>query len=71
VPDERDAGGFYAMAPGPDGVMRRQFFPSTPEPGSRQAARAPSRGDIGGVYAMAPGPDGKLAYQFFPDKPPR
>ncbi|MES2293975.1 MAG: hypothetical protein V4527_11805 [Pseudomonadota bacterium] len=71
VPDERDAGGFYAMAPGPDGVMRRQFFPSTPEPDSRQAARAPSRGDIGGVYAMAPGPDGKLEYQFFPNKAPR
>jgi hypothetical protein len=66
-----DAGGFYAMTPGPDGKLRRQFFPSGPQPGSGQAAHAPSRDDRGGVYAMAPGPDGKLTYQYFPARPSR
>jgi hypothetical protein len=66
-----DADGFYAMAPGPDGVLRRQFFPSRPQLRPERAARAPSRDDGDGVYAMAPGPDGKLTYQYFPNKPAR
>ena len=71
VPDDRDAGGFYAMAPGPDGKLRRQFFPSGPLTGSPRPTRAPSRDETGGVYAMAPGPGGKLTYQYFPATPSR
>jgi hypothetical protein len=71
VPGDRGAGGFYAMAPGPDGKLQRQFFPSRPQARSAQAAHAPARDDAGGVYAMAPGPDGKLEYQYFPARPSR
>ena len=79
APDDRGTGGVYAMAPGPDGVLRYQYFPSRREPDSQRAARPPSRDDdenngdddSGGVYAMAPGPDGKLEYQYFPPEPSR
>ena len=71
---DRGAGGVYAMAPGPDGVLRYQYFPSDPEAGSPPARRASGRDDrgaAGGFYAKVPGPDGVMRYQYFPSRPPR
>jgi hypothetical protein len=57
------------MAPGPDGVLRREFFPSSADPDAGPPARADD--GRGGVYAMAPGPDGVLRYRYFPPEPAR
>lgn len=73
--DDRGAGGFYAKAPGPDGILRDTYFPADPKADpksdSRTPAReAPAKPDAGGFYAKAPGPNGTLEYRFFPSKPP-
>lgn len=67
--DNRGAGGFYAKAPGPDGVMRDTYFPADPkmDPPARQT---PAKPDADGFYAKVPGPDGGLEMKFFPSKPP-
>jgi hypothetical protein len=64
---DRNESGIYAMTPGPDGVLRREFFPAGPESDSQPSAR--DNESASGVYAMAPGPDGVLRYRYFPSDP--
>ena len=67
----RDAGGFYAKAPGPGGVMRDTYFPADPKMDPHATVReAPAQSDTDGFYAKVPGPDGGLETKFFPSKPP-
>ena len=69
--EDRDAAGFYAKAPGPDGVMRDTYFPTDPKMDARAPADAvPAKPDADGFYAKVPGPDGNLEMKFFPSKPP-
>lgn len=67
--EDRVAPGFYAKAPGPDGVMRETFFPTDPKMDARTPARA-VKPDADGFYTKVPGPDGSLETKFFPSKPP-
>ncbi len=72
--DDRGAGGFYAMVPGLDGVLRREYFPSGPQTGSRPAVpddRGTGDRGTGGFYAMVAGPDGTLRYRYFPSSSSR
>lgn len=69
--EDRDAAGFYAKAPGPDGVMRDTYFPTDPKMDARAPAPAvPAKPDADGFYTKVPGPDGNLETKFFPSKPP-
>ncbi|HEY4275150.1 MAG TPA: hypothetical protein VGM68_06675 [Rhizomicrobium sp.] len=72
-PADNNAGGFYAMVPGPDGTMTSRYFPADPgkDAGSTNGPAVPKEtgaGEEKGVYALAPGPDGTLKYQYFPPK---
>jgi len=68
---DRDAGGFYAKVPGPNGTMEYQYFPADPKMDRRMPApKEPAVPDMGGFYAKAPAPDGTMQYRYFPSKPP-
>ena len=66
---EDRTGGFYAKVPGPDGVLRSQYFPADPSARPTAAENAGKDRDAGGFYAMVAAPDGTLRYKYFSSKP--